>query len=127
MWRAIGQTSLFEKRRKRISRNSLLTEIELAQPMLSVSSLLCELEQMNILPNICNVWAIDSFRNASTLCHLDLANMIQNLFLMASVISSGELPHMRACKIFLSAGKCMSGVRHQIISLVTYFIIEILL
>lgn len=88
-WRAISHVSIFGKRRKSISRNLLLTEIELAQPTLAISSLLCELESMNILPQLSNVWSIDSFRSASILCHLDMANMVENLCQLASIICSG--------------------------------------
>ena len=49
-WRVRSKKLSFKKRRKSIGLNLIYTEIELAQPILSEASLLCELEAMNILP-----------------------------------------------------------------------------
>ena len=51
-WRVRSKKLSFKKRRKSIGLNLIYTEIELAQPILSEASLLCELEAMNILPGV---------------------------------------------------------------------------
>ena len=68
----------------------LLNEIELSQPILAISTLIDELKNMELLPQISSShWTIEEFRQISSKTHLSLAVMIENLFKFTATITSG--------------------------------------
>lgn len=60
-WRQFSDGARVSLHRTLLSRNHILSEVELAQPILAVSSLFEEMKDLNFLPYLPKGWLFESF------------------------------------------------------------------
>ena len=80
-WRQFSDGARVSLHRTLLSRNHILSEVELAQPILAVSSLFEEMKDLNFLPYLPKGWLFESFEKGK----------VGNIFILKHFLISSNL------------------------------------